>query len=329
MGLFSGIGKSLGGVLSVAGALTGNAGLSSAGSYFGQQSTNEENRNLSREQMEFQERMSNTAHQREVTDLIEAGLNPMLSARLGGSSTPAGAMATMQNPGEAASRGAAAATQSAMNTAQVANIHQSTAKMAAEEDVARANADEIRARTPTHAVTIDKMQQDIKQSQQNIEKMIQEIKTGAASETNIQQQTKNLQEIIPQIRATVEQLRAQTKLTGAQTTLTGAQTALAGAHTAQAQAQTGLTQSETSESQQRVKADLPALENALKNLERVAEQMKMPGRQHDESVQEGFLGALSATMRALNPFNAIVPSLPIRGTGQTPQQRDTRKDWKK
>lgn len=81
-----------------AGAAGGAQLGGSLGNMLGQESANEKNIDLANRQMQFQADMSNTAHQREVKDLIAAGLNPNLSAGGNGSSTPSGASAVVQAP---------------------------------------------------------------------------------------------------------------------------------------------------------------------------------------------------------------------------------------
>lgn len=74
--------------------------LAPAAEFIGAERTNKTNIKLARENREFQREMSNTAHQREVKDLIDAGLNPILSASKGGggATTPQGNAPTVQNP---------------------------------------------------------------------------------------------------------------------------------------------------------------------------------------------------------------------------------------
>ena len=112
MGLWSAIsgigGAAIGGLMG--GPVGAGVGLAAGGSLGGAieggsaaKDINRQQVELAQGQMDFQERMSNTAHQREVADLRAAGLNPILSARYGGSSTPSGTMAQLINPAQSSS----------------------------------------------------------------------------------------------------------------------------------------------------------------------------------------------------------------------------------
>lgn len=66
---------------------------------------NQQAKKAAKRQMGFQAQMSNTAVQRQMADMRKAGINPILAAKYGGASTPAGATYSPSNIGAAALQG--------------------------------------------------------------------------------------------------------------------------------------------------------------------------------------------------------------------------------
>lgn len=106
----------------------------------GQRAANAANAQLAHNQMQFQERMSRTAYQRQVEDMKAAGINPMLSAKMGGASTPSGQTAVMQNTAKAGIEGA-------MMVANLKNMQATARKTNAEAENIEKTADQYQSAT--------------------------------------------------------------------------------------------------------------------------------------------------------------------------------------
>ena len=110
------------------------AGANLVGSLYQQR----QQKKRAREQMDFQERMSGTAYQRAMVDMRKAGINPIMVSKLGGASTPTGAMAPTPefgNIGTKAMQAHATAQQVQLTNAQTRNtneqakVHATTAEL--------------------------------------------------------------------------------------------------------------------------------------------------------------------------------------------------------
>lgn len=154
MGIFGDIANGASGILGttiananagdlVGDALTGGA-ISNARAVA---DTNARQEALAQKQMDFQERMSNSAYQRAIADMKAAGLNPALAYQNGGASAPTGAMATLTapRPGDIGAGLANSAKQAASMAPQIKNTESQTTLNHANANVADVSAQKITA----------------------------------------------------------------------------------------------------------------------------------------------------------------------------------------
>lgn len=71
---------------------SGGGWLEAAASFFGGERRNKAQSEAADKQMDFQQTTSSNAYQRAMEDMRDAGLNPILAGKLGGASSPGGAM---------------------------------------------------------------------------------------------------------------------------------------------------------------------------------------------------------------------------------------------
>lgn len=170
---------------------------------------------------DFQERLSNTAHAREIKDLRSAGLNPILSAKYGGSSTPSGSVATASAPsGSSATRQAARIEDEigpAVSTAlQTSRLKQEISNMRANEDLIKTQQTHERAKIANTAAKTESermmptlLERQASQSGAQAQKLIEETK-------NVKQQFELGKLTIQQAKQEIEGMKERLKYLRAQ-----------------------------------------------------------------------------------------------------------------
>ena len=171
--------------------------------FLGQQDTNAQNRQLAAENTAFQERLSNTAYQRQVKDLEASGLNPMLAyVKGGGASTPSGTVATMQSP-------AAAGVSSAYQSASTRESHARTATEQKRPAQVSAQTRETESKIPVNEEQVKKISQEINNLKTENDKAQALILNIKQEGQNLLKQNWNLTDVGNHLRKSIDLMSAQ------------------------------------------------------------------------------------------------------------------------